>query len=202
MILQILGFYHQEEISNMDLRDLVKHCNHETKICLNLAVSTAVKYHCHEVCIEHLLIAINERHPQLIKLVQDFDLWLTPGMMNDIISRIRPQGSCSEVSPVLSSLLMDWLEVSTTFMHDSWGDNCLCPEALIYILLSRPTFSNHLHGSVILPPTQYELLDLERHLKKSYLLTASAIDCTSPSQQQSSTTLEQFTHSLTRAAEE
>lgn len=186
----------------MDLSDLVKHLSLETHTCLNLAVNLAVDFNYQEVSVEHMLIAINECYPQLITLVADLDLWLTPTIMNHIIKKSRPLETNSDAAPVLSLLLMDWLEVSKTFAYESWGEDYFCPKALLYVLVSQPCFSDHLHDGTVLPPTNNKLLDLERHLKKMYLLAPNTLGTGLPSQQNNSTVLEKFTHNLTRAAEE
>ncbi|MGV3344540.1 type VI secretion system ATPase TssH [Enterobacteriaceae bacterium LUAb1] len=185
----------------MDLRDLVNQLSPQAQGCLNLAVNMAVEYHYQQVCIEHMLLAINECQPELIAQVYQHNLWLTPDILADIMDRLTRQDPTSETAPVLSPLLITWLEVSEGYARDSWQETSLSLEALLYTLLSLPQLSAHLHQNEAPAPAKQALLDLEQHLKTREQREVSVASTKPRDKRDNFAALSQFTHNLTRAAE-
>lgn len=180
----------------MELRELINQLSEEAQACLNLAVNVAVEYCYPQVYPEHLLLAIKECHPQIFDQVYHYDVWLQETVLRDVMMKLNRHMPESDSSPVLSPLLVNWLEVSERYARECWLDISVSPHVLIFTLISLPQLSLQICPEDSPPPTKKVLQALEHQLQKKS--TDAHIE-TSPALSGFSA-IEQFTHNITRAA--
>ncbi len=180
----------------MELKELINQLSEETQACLNLAVNVAVEYNYPQVYPEHLLLAIKESHPQIFEQVYHYDVWLQETVLRDVMVALNRYMPESDTAPVLSPLLVNWLEVSERYAREHWLDISVSPHVLLFTLVSLPQLSLQICPEDRVPPTKKVLQALEQQLQKkstdSHIDTSPALFCFAA--------IEQFTHNMTRAA--
>ncbi|MCU6244138.1 hypothetical protein [Enterobacter asburiae] len=125
----------------MELKELINQLSEEAQACLNLAVNVAVEYNYPQVDPEHLLLAIKESHPQIFEQVYHYDVWLQETVLRDVMVALSRHMPESDTDPVLSPLLVNWLEVSERYAREHWLDISVSPHVLIFTLISLPQLS-------------------------------------------------------------
>ncbi|MFZ4171239.1 type VI secretion system ATPase TssH [Enterobacter ludwigii] len=180
----------------MELRELINQLSEEAQACLNLAVNVAVEYHYPQVYPEHLLLAIKECHPQIFEQVYHYDVWLQETVLRDVMMGLSRHMPESDTAPVLSPLLVNWLEVSEGYAREHWLDISVSPHVLLFTLISLPQLSLQICPEDSLPPTKKVLQALEQQLQKkstdAHIETLPALS--------GFAAIDQFTHNMTRAA--
>lgn len=180
----------------MELRELIHQLSEEAQACLNLAINVAVEYHYPQVCPEHLLLAMKECQPQIFDQVYHYDVWLQETVLRDVMVKLNRHMLESDTAPVLSPLLVNWLEVSERYSREHWQDISVSPHVLLFTLISLPQLSLQICPEDSPPPEKKVLHALEQqlqkkstdgHVEKSHALSGFAA-------------IEQFTHNMTRAA--
>ncbi|EBB6210881.1 MULTISPECIES: type VI secretion system ATPase TssH [Enterobacteriaceae] len=180
----------------MELKALINQLSEDALVCLNLAVNVAVEYGYSQVYPEHLLLAMKECQPQIFDQVYHYGVWLQETVLRDVMVKLTRHIQESDTAPVLSPLLVNWLEVSERYSREQWQDISVSPHVLLFTLISLPQLALQMTPEDPLPPAKNVLNALEQQLQKksndahtesSYTLSGFAA-------------IEQFTHNVTRAA--
>lgn len=75
----------------------------------------------------------------------------------------------NDTSPVLSPLLITWLEISERYSRENWHDTAIGLEILLYTLISLPQLAPHLRPEGDIPGSKKVLSALEQRLQKKVM---------------------------------
>lgn len=181
------------------LKSIVNAFTPDARQCLDTAVSQAVSRTHHEVCIEHLLLAVVTTHQSLVE-----QLCIHAGLRGDVLldalkSALDRHRAGNTQAPVLSESLVEHLEKSWLHASVRWQQTSLPAPAFIACLLQA------LHGKATgIAQGVTEALKCDADFADSLLAGC----CTVPARQDRAgvstghdgAALKKYTHNLTEQA--